>query len=666
MNTLNLTEDLGIKTFRKQSRKTWLREEDEILIRQVELHLSKHGIFINKTDSDVNLADGNSCLAFMSANRINVPLHPQKTKIVGKLIFTSSVNFGKQYIDLIPWEIVCQSLNPKRKARDCKRRWLHSLDPNIRKGKWTEEEDNSLKDAYLKHNNCWLKVAAEIPGRNNDQCAKRYKEILEPKLNEANRLQWTIDDDIQLITLVKRYGTRWKLIGEEMKGRTGLSVRNRWRKLVTAVTKKKASPEVMATFETITNVNGKRTLDMIESPESPSSPISGSLNSHEAYKRFQVGEPHQSKIDQSMPIDCVMKQPENSSAETRINSLSHAQFQAQFISNLHTESPTHAHEEVNSNIYRQFNDIPLQHSQRNTKSRANSPNLLEDPMNIERPLSRSFISDNKHINFSFAEKLFDTSQLRRICKSNSLVGSPSFHDSYLRSSNKQNFEELNNGMYQASSSISDSKNIPSNYRFVFKDRDGNVLPLNKFLLACKSIGIFAEYEFIENESITSPNERPLPSVNKSVYHLEDLEDLEEGFDFYDYIRFLKPQPAYNVQYSREQYNKEQMASADLSQMGPVSMHHPLHYKSNKLDPKNSSSFTSFERHERSDNTSQLIDEDNNSIQGNNNSNIQVQQGSNNITSYSSPGSTNFDKLLLNEFDGDLEDNPFGMFPFNPS
>ena len=34
-------------------------------------------------------------------------------------------------------------------VQDCRKRWFHSLDPSLRKGRWTEEEDDKLVDNDL-------------------------------------------------------------------------------------------------------------------------------------------------------------------------------------------------------------------------------------------------------------------------------------------------------------------------------------------------------------------------------------------------------------------------------------------------------------------------------------------------------------------------------------
>ncbi|GME77966.1 unnamed protein product [Ambrosiozyma monospora] len=98
--------------------------------------------------------------------------------------------------------------------------------------------------AYKAYGPAWQKVASQIEGRTEDQCSKRYIEVLNP--DTKDRLKpWTLEEDLQLIEGVKKYGTKWRTIAGAIKGRPSLTCRNRWRKIMTDVAKNNAGEEIM-------------------------------------------------------------------------------------------------------------------------------------------------------------------------------------------------------------------------------------------------------------------------------------------------------------------------------------------------------------------------------------------------------------------------------------
>lgn len=207
VDALDATESLGFQTFRKGTRKAWTKEEDEALVSIIR-RLYPH------------------------------PINPDDMKW--------------DYISLqIP---ATDGPNSEiRKPKDCRKRWTNSLDPRLRRGRWTQEEDNSLVNAYDMYGPSWQKVAAKIPGRTDDQCAKRYMEVLDPETKDRLK-PWNQEEDLRLIRQIKIHGTKWRTIAFELKGRPSLTCRNRWRKLVTQVVRGNADPVILAEVELVNGV----------------------------------------------------------------------------------------------------------------------------------------------------------------------------------------------------------------------------------------------------------------------------------------------------------------------------------------------------------------------------------------------------------------------------
>ncbi|KAG7450145.1 uncharacterized protein BT62DRAFT_961767 [Guyanagaster necrorhizus] len=124
------------------------------------------------------------------------------------------------------WKEVA-TLIPGRTNKACRKRWLHSLCPDLRKSAWTPKEDALLVALHKRHKNKWSTIARFIPGRTDDACSKRFREALDPRLKKD---PWTHAEDTKLLQLYSRLGPKWKEVGEEMQ-RSGLGCRNRLRLL---------------------------------------------------------------------------------------------------------------------------------------------------------------------------------------------------------------------------------------------------------------------------------------------------------------------------------------------------------------------------------------------------------------------------------------------------
>ncbi|RDX88234.1 Myb-like protein L, partial [Mucuna pruriens] len=92
------------------------------------------------------------------------------------------------------WNLIAKYV-PGRIQSQCRDRYLNSLDPSLKWGGWTEEEDLRLEAAIAKHGYCWSKIAEEVPPRTDSQCRKRWKVLCPeqvPLLQEAKKKQRSI------------------------------------------------------------------------------------------------------------------------------------------------------------------------------------------------------------------------------------------------------------------------------------------------------------------------------------------------------------------------------------------------------------------------------------------------------------------------------------------
>jgi hypothetical protein len=94
-------------------------------------------------------------------------------------------------------------------------------------GKWTEDEDNQLRQAVKRHaGKNWKRIASHLPGRSDVQCLHRWQKVLKPGLIKG---PWTPEEDATVIRLVKIHGQKkWSFIARQLKGRLGKQCRERW------------------------------------------------------------------------------------------------------------------------------------------------------------------------------------------------------------------------------------------------------------------------------------------------------------------------------------------------------------------------------------------------------------------------------------------------------
>jgi hypothetical protein len=100
-------------------------------------------------------------------------------------------------------------------------------------GRWTEDEDSKLKDAVQTHGGKeWGVISALVAGRTNNQCRCRWRDVLDPSIDQANGRtgRWTEDEDTKLKDAVQTHGGKdWGLIAALVPGRTKRQCCNRWK-----------------------------------------------------------------------------------------------------------------------------------------------------------------------------------------------------------------------------------------------------------------------------------------------------------------------------------------------------------------------------------------------------------------------------------------------------
>ncbi|NXL64119.1 SNPC4 protein, partial [Chordeiles acutipennis] len=110
-------------------------------------------------------------------------------------------------------------------------RWTKSVDPSLKKGPWTPEEDAMLLAAVKKYGERdWYKIRTEVPGRSDAQCRDRYLKALHCDVKKG---KWSLEEEEQLIELVQKHGLgHWSKIASELAHRTGSQCLSKWKLMI--------------------------------------------------------------------------------------------------------------------------------------------------------------------------------------------------------------------------------------------------------------------------------------------------------------------------------------------------------------------------------------------------------------------------------------------------
>ncbi|KAJ4959300.1 hypothetical protein NE237_026411 [Protea cynaroides] len=80
------------------------------------------------------------------------------------------------------WIALPQKIGLKRCGKSCRLRWLNYLRPDIKHGGFSEEEDNIICNLYISIGSRWSIIAAQLPGRTDNDIKNYWNTRLKKKL----------------------------------------------------------------------------------------------------------------------------------------------------------------------------------------------------------------------------------------------------------------------------------------------------------------------------------------------------------------------------------------------------------------------------------------------------------------------------------------------------
>eukprot|EP00752_Nemacystus_decipiens_P011228 g9978.t1 len=125
------------------------------------------------------------------------------------------------------WKSIASKVGTRNHVQ-CLQRWKKVLRPGLVKGQWDAEEDAALMKLATAPFKNWGTLSTQMSGRTSKQCRERWCHHLNPDINKG---PYTRQEDETILKVHEKLGNKWSLIAAKLPGRTENSIKIRCKAL---------------------------------------------------------------------------------------------------------------------------------------------------------------------------------------------------------------------------------------------------------------------------------------------------------------------------------------------------------------------------------------------------------------------------------------------------
>ncbi|KAJ3676443.1 hypothetical protein LUZ60_003855 [Juncus effusus] len=85
------------------------------------------------------------------------------------------------------WDFLAKVSGLNRTGKSCRLRWVNYLNPSLKRGRMTPQEEQLVLDLHARWGNRWSKIAGKLPGRTDNEIKNYWRTHMRKKAQEEKR-----------------------------------------------------------------------------------------------------------------------------------------------------------------------------------------------------------------------------------------------------------------------------------------------------------------------------------------------------------------------------------------------------------------------------------------------------------------------------------------------